>query len=146
MTDPISITADVVGITASAHSASRLLYNDIRAIKNAPKAVSDLVIDVERLIEEIELVKGIGPSEWDKLGANTADHTKTMLVSCEKTCTAFSDDLKRWVRSSEGKSEPISPMNHFKLGFYRQKEIESFRQQAQICKLSFTETISMAGL
>lgn len=146
MIDPVGIAAAVAGILTSALSASRSVYNDIQAVKKAPKAVSDLQVDVKGLIEEMELVEGIGSLEWNQLGANTANHVKAVLVSCEKTCKTFSDDLKRWTKSSEGKLEPLSRMSQFKLGFYRQKEIESFRQQVQDCKLSFTKTIVVANL
>jgi hypothetical protein len=46
MSDPLSITASVVGITVPALHGTRLLLEDLQQLKDAPKTVKRLVEDL----------------------------------------------------------------------------------------------------
>jgi hypothetical protein len=144
MGEPLGTTAAVVGIVAGALHASRLVYDDIKAIADTPEVITDLRSDIDGLNQSLELVKKIAPSEWSKLGDGAADLTKAILLSCEKTCTVFHGNLEQWTRHSQGGG--LSKRDRFQIGFYRQKEIKSVSQQLQSCKLSFTGVISLANL
>jgi hypothetical protein len=144
MGDPLGTTAAIVGIVAGTLHASRLVYDDIKAIAEAPDTIVQLRSDVDGLNQILQLVKAIKAADWEKLGTNAADRTTLILKSCEQACTVFHGDLERWTRHSTNGG--LSRRDRLQLGFYRQKEIKSFSQQLQSCKLSFTNILSSANL
>ncbi|KAF2022748.1 hypothetical protein EK21DRAFT_105632 [Setomelanomma holmii] len=67
MTDPLSITASVVGITVPALHGVRLLSEDLQQLKEAPKSVKRLSEDVQSVETSLKLLQGTRHSEGGKL-------------------------------------------------------------------------------
>lgn len=68
----MSEAAAVVGIVTTALHASKLVYNDIKAITNAPETITKLYREVEELTQKLELVGKIENDEWHTLGPTAA--------------------------------------------------------------------------
>ena len=64
MSDPLSITASVVGIIAPALHGMRLLLEDLQQLKDAPKTVERLAADVHSVDTTLTLLQGIEEKEW----------------------------------------------------------------------------------
>ncbi len=98
MTDPLSITASVVGIVVPALHGTRLLLEDLQQLKDAPKGVKRLVEDVHSVDMALELLKSIEEREWGLLGADVAKQSKTTISSSTQACDLFRADLQKWTR------------------------------------------------
>jgi len=69
MTEPLSVAASVVGITAPALHGVRLLLEDLQQLKEAPKTVKRLSQDVQSVETSLKLLQGVGErmgSTWRK--------------------------------------------------------------------------------
>jgi hypothetical protein len=63
MTDPLSITASVVGITVPALHGVRLLIEDLQQLKEAPKTIKRLLEDVQSVKTSLKLLQGVEERE-----------------------------------------------------------------------------------
>jgi hypothetical protein len=93
MTDPLSITASVVGITVPALHGVRLLMEDLQQLKEAPKTIKRLSKDVQSVETSLKLLQGVEEREWDLFGANVLEKSKTIISSCTQACSLFRTDL-----------------------------------------------------
>ncbi|KFZ16001.1 hypothetical protein V502_05288 [Pseudogymnoascus sp. VKM F-4520 (FW-2644)] len=144
MSDPLSIAASVVGITAAALHSTRLLLEDLQQLKDAPNTVKRLVEDVHSVDTALKLVQGVEDREWELLGAGLAELLKTTISSCEKASDLFRTDLQRWTRHSEdGK---LAWKDRAKVGFFKQGQIKSMSEQLSNCRLTITSAVSIANL
>ncbi|KAK6428160.1 hypothetical protein LTR95_015700 [Oleoguttula sp. CCFEE 5521] len=144
MAEGLGIAAAVVGIAGAALQVSKSLYEDLHAISNAPKTLRALEADISTLTASVEGLQSIQGPEWQKLGTQAADNTKSVLQQCQTACATFRSDLARWTRHSP--ANQLAPRDRVVLGFYRQKEIASVSQQVQNWKLSFTSIVGLAAV
>ncbi|KFY17841.1 hypothetical protein V492_00350 [Pseudogymnoascus sp. VKM F-4246] len=68
MSDPLSITASIAGITVAALHGTRLLLEDLQQLKDAPKTVKRLMEEVHSVDTALKLVQGVEDREWELLG------------------------------------------------------------------------------
>lgn len=143
MSDPLSISAGVVGLTVSALHATRLLLDDLQNIKDAPKAVKRLEDDVQSVKLALKTLEAIEEREWEVLGTNVTEQSKTTISGCTEACDLFRSKLQRWTRSSDGKP---TWQDRTKIGFFKQAQLKAISEQIQNCKLSINSTVSIATL
>lgn len=144
MSDPLSITASVVGIIVPALHCTRLLLEDLRQLKDAPKIVKRLVEDVRSVDTALELLRNVEGRDWDLLGAGIAGESKTTISSCTRACDLFRADLQRWTRHSEdGK---LAWQDRASVGFFKQGQIKAMSEQLSNCKLTINSVVSIATL
>jgi hypothetical protein len=144
MSDPLSITASVVGIIVPALHVTRLLLEDLQQLKDAPKAVKRLVEDVHSVDTALELLKGIEEREWDLLGADVAKQSKTTISSSTQACNLFRADLKKWTGHSEdGK---LAWRDRANVGFFKKDQVKAMSEQLQSCKLAISLIVAVATL
>jgi hypothetical protein len=144
MTDPLSITASVVGIIMPALHATRLLLDDLQQLKDAPKAVKRLVEDVYSVDTALELLKGIEEREWGLLGADVAKQSKTTISSSTQACNLFRADLQKWTKHSEdGK---LAWLDRANVGFFKKDQVKAMSEQLQNCKLAINLIVGVATL
>jgi hypothetical protein len=144
MTDPLSITASVVGITVPALHGVRLLMEDLQQLKEAPKTVKRLLEDVRSVETSLKLLQGVEEREWDLFGANVLEKSKTTISSCTQACSLFRTDLQRWNRHSEGGK--LAWQDRTSVGFFKQGQIKAISEQLRNCKLSINSVVSIATL
>jgi hypothetical protein len=142
MPDPLS--ASVVDITVPALHGVRLLSEDLQQLEEAPKIVKCLSEDVQSVETSLKLLQGVGEREWDLLGANVLDKSKTTISSCTQACNLFRTDLQRWTRHSEGGK--LAWQDQTSVGFFKQRQSKAISKQLQNCKLSINLVASIATL
>lgn len=144
MTDPLSITASVMGIVVPALHGTRLLLEDLQQLKDAPKAVKRLVEDVHSVDTALELLKSIEEREWGLLGADVAKQSKTTIRSSTQACNLFRADLQEWTRHSEdGK---LAWLDRANVGFFKKDQVKAMSEQLQSCKLAINLIVGVATL
>lgn len=144
MSDPLSITASVVGITVAALHGTRLLLEDLQQLKDAPKTVKRLVEEMHSVNTALTLVQDVEDREWELLGADLADLLKTTIYNCKQACDLFRTDLQRWTRHSEdGK---LAWKDRANVGFFKQGQIKAMSEQVSNCRLTLTSAVSIANL
>lgn len=144
MTDPLSITASVVGITVPALHGVRLLLEDLQQLREAPKTITRLLEDVQSVDTSLNLLRGVEEREWDLLGPSVLEESKSTISSCTQACHLFRTDLHRWTRHSEGGK--LAWQDRTSVGFFKQGQIKAMSEQLQNCKLSITSVVSIATL
>jgi hypothetical protein len=144
MADPLSITANVVGIIVPALHGTRLLLEDLQQLKDAPKTVKRLVEDVHSVDAALRLLQSVEEREWSLLGASVAEHSQTTISSCTQACDLFRADLQRWTRHSEdGK---LAWQDRASVGFFKQGQIRAMSEQLSNCKLTINSVVGIATL
>ncbi|GAD95439.1 hypothetical protein BC1G_13219 [Paecilomyces variotii No. 5] len=144
MTDPLSVSTGIIGVVIPALHGARLLLEDLRNIKDAPRTVREL----EDIITSIEValtsLQGVTNEDWDALGKTVADQVKAATHACTETCYVIREDLQRWTRhSSSGK---LSVWDRANIGVFRQSRIKSMLEQLQSCKITIISVVSIATL
>lgn len=144
MSDPLSITAGIVGIIVPALHGTRLLLDDLQQLKEVPKTVKRLLEDVHSVDIALKLLQGVEDGEWDLLGPGIAEESKTTISSCTQACDLFRTDLQRWTKhSDDGK---LVWQDRAKVGFFKQGQIKAMSEQLSNCKLTINSVVSIATL
>ena len=144
MSDPLSITASVVGIIVPALHGTRLLLEDLQQLKDAPKIVKRLVEDVHSVDTALKLLQSVEDREWDLLGSGIAEQSKTTISSCTQACDLFRTDLQRWTRHSD--DSKLAWQDRVKVGFFKQGQIKAISEQLSNCKLTINSVVNIATL
>ena len=144
MSDPLSITASVVGIIVPALHGIRLLLEDLQQLKDAPKIVKRLVEDVHSVDTALKLLQSVEDREWDLLGSGIAEQSKTTISSCTQACDLFRTDLQRWTRHSD--DSKLAWQDRVKVGFFKQGQIKAISEQLSNCKLTINSVVNIATL
>ena len=144
MSDPLSITASVVGIIVPALHGTRLLLEDLQQLKDTPKIVKRLVEDVHSVDTALKLLQSVEDREWDLLGSGIAGQSKTTISSCTQACDLFRTDLQRWTRHSD--DSKLAWQDRVKVGFFKQGQIKAISEQLSNCKLTINSVVNIATL
>ena len=144
MSDPLSITASVVGIIVPALHGTRLLLEDLHQLKDTPKIVKRLVEDVHSVDTALKLLQSVEDREWDLLGSGIAEQSKTTISSCTQACDLFRTDLQRWTRHSD--DSKLAWQDRVKVGFFKQGQIKAISEQLSNCKLTINSVVNIATL
>ena len=144
MSDPLSITASVVGIIVPALHGTRLLLEDLQQLKDTPKIVKRLVEDVHSVDTALKLLQSVEDREWDLLGSGIAEQSKTTISSCTQACDLFRTDLQRWTRHSD--DSKLAWQDRVKVGFFKQGQMKAISEQLSNCKLTINSVVNIATL
>ncbi|GAB7328900.1 hypothetical protein MBLNU13_g00765t2 [Cladosporium sp. NU13] len=113
MTDPLSVTAGVAGLVTITLQGVRLLVNDINNIREAPKSLEALQVDLTSIGSSLECLENIDELQLRLLGDHVYDH---------------------WTkRSHDGK---LSWWDKTNIGIFKEQQIEVMSRQLQNCKLT----------
>ncbi|ORY66126.1 uncharacterized protein BCR38DRAFT_429299 [Pseudomassariella vexata] len=135
MSDPLSVAASVVGITAPAVHGIRLLIDDLQQLRDAPEVVQRLKDDLWTVNTAITSLQAVEDREWKPLGASIAENSKTTISTCLRSCDLFRADLQRWTRHSrDGKLTG------------RIERMKAMSEQLQSCKMTISSVVSIAKL
>jgi hypothetical protein len=146
MTEPVLPTAAaIVGLVVPALHITRLLRDDVKRIKDAPREIRDLGVDVDSHADCLELLQSVQQQEWDKLGEEAADKTQKAVRSCKDACTVFYTRLKEWTKHSDPDGK-LSRRDRFQIGFFEKEQIKVLQRQLQSGKAGLSNTVAVAGL
>jgi len=143
MADGLSAAANVVGVAVAALHGTRLLLDDLKDIKDAPKVISALKEDLLSFDAALKAIKGVPDQEWALLG-NVTEQSKSTIKTCTEACESFHADLNRWTRNSDGRL--LSWQDRVNVGFFKQNRIKAISQQLQSCKNTIDLVVGQATL
>ncbi|KAJ4187543.1 hypothetical protein NW755_007036 [Fusarium falciforme] len=141
MSDPLSIAASVIGIVGPALHVLRILINDIKEIRDAPKNLKDLLGDLRLVGTTLESVKSIQEEQWEILGRPTADLAIATIEKTKGTLEEVDQDLEKY-----SQKEKISKWDRGVLGFWKKKDVEGMLAQLHTCQSSITSLTTTATL
>ncbi|KAH7139589.1 hypothetical protein B0J13DRAFT_638482 [Dactylonectria estremocensis] len=141
MSDPLSIAASVIGIVGPTLHVLRILINDIKEIRDAPKNLRDLLGDLRLVGTALESIKSIQEEQWEILGRPTADLAIATIEKTIETLKEVDQDLEKY-----SQKEKISKLDRGVLGFWKKKDLEGMSAQLHTCQASITSLTSTATL
>lgn len=144
MGDPLSVTAGVMGIVAPALHVSRVLFNDLKSIKDAPDKIKTLTDNINSLTMALTSVESIDDNEWKSLGPALIDNAKATITTSTATCERFNADVQKWTKRSKDGS--LSLLDRSMIGFFRQHHLISMSGEIQTCHTKITSVVSIATL
>lgn len=142
MADPLSITASVITVAGLAYSSTKVLYQTISEIHDAPEVFIHLKSDVKTLCETIHSLEqaldkrnaDAGLSEPQK---SNLREIKPTLTACHNACATFKSKIDKLMRHST--ESHTSVRDRLKLQF-QEKEIAAL--QARLG--SYKSTLAIA--
>jgi hypothetical protein len=144
MTDPLSAAASIIGIVVPALHATRLLFDDIQNIAEAPKAVASLEEDLRSVQLALQALKAVDSPDWEQLGQEVVDESKFTITTCTSACDQFKNDLRHWTKHSD--NGKLSWRDRANVGFFKQQRIKSLSGKLQACKMTINTTVNIATL
>lgn len=144
ISDPLTVTASVVGIVVPALQGARLLIDDLRKITDAPKVVQSLETDLASVSSSLESLQAIEAPQWQSLRSRIQDQSRAAVGTCVAACDAMRGDLQRWTRRSrDGK---LSWRDKASIGFFKERRVKAMSEQLQSCKLTLNTVVGVATL
>jgi ABC-type transport system involved in cytochrome bd biosynthesis fused ATPase/permease subunit len=148
MADPLSITASVIAVTTLAYTSSKMLYQTISGIQDAPEALAHLKTDVETLCDTIHsLQQGFEGKDADAALSESQKSNlreiKPTLEACHNACNAFKAKVDKLThRSTEGH---VSWRDRLKIQF-QEKEVTAFQARLGSYKSTLAIAVEFATL
>lgn len=147
MSDPLRITAGVVGITAVAITSIQSLMTFVRSIQQAPKSVEQINSDLGSLESAItslsKAFSGRAPVSEALRSIVTDIKLADMINNCGDSCTAFEESLARWTKHTT--PSHTSKRDRFVIAF-EDHAIGSFHSQLNACKQTLGIVINTSTL
>ena len=140
--DPLSVSASVIAVAGLAFSSSKLLYETLSSIRNAPETFRNLKTEVEVLQQTIlSFQEGLERDSKDETRQGTPEvvlnELKPALQACHNCCDKLNGKIVKLLSNS--KDGHISLRDKIKLQF-QDKEIEA----ARALFASFKSTLTIA--
>src|SRR5262249_31943612 len=100
MASGVGIAGSVVALAATAYSSGRFLYETISSIRDAPKIIGNLKVDIETLSLTIDSLEQELKEQHSNAALSEAQrlNLRTTLGACRQTCNAFKEKLDRLTR------------------------------------------------
>jgi hypothetical protein len=148
MADGLSIAASVIAVAGLAYSSSKMLYQFIADIHDAPKTFLDLNTDIEALYKTIYSLKQ-ELNDQDKATAlsdaqkSNLREIEPSLEGCRDACNEFKGKLDKLMSHSKG--DYTSIRDRVKLQF-KDKEIAAFRMRLGSYKSTLAIALEFSSL
>ena len=139
MMDPLSVSASVIAVAGLAFSSSKLLYETLCSIRDAPKKFRNLRSEVEVLQQTVLSFQGLEQDSKDgtRLGAQdlVLNDLKPALKACRECCDELNAKIIKLLSNS--KNGRVSLRDKIKLQF-QDREIEASRTLLASIKSTLT--------
>ncbi|KAF5604281.1 GATA transcription factor [Fusarium subglutinans] len=139
MSDPLSVTASVVGIVGALLHGSKRLYEFIDSLQNAPKDIAALSTDLRALYEILAHVTHI----QDRLSSHVdlCTSLKAPLENCLNIFDEFTTLLQGFTQTSRNGTIQVRVWKQMAWAF-KDKEIQLFRDTITTYKVSLDMALS----
>ncbi|KAF5554106.1 zinc finger domain-containing protein [Fusarium phyllophilum] len=139
MSDPLSVTASVVGIVGALLHGSKRLYEFIDSLQNAPKDIAALSTDLRALYEILAHVTNI----QDRLSSHLdlCASLKVPLENCLNIFDEFTTLLQGFTQTSRNGTLQVRVWKQMAWAF-KDKEIQLFRDTITTYKVSLNMALS----
>lgn len=101
MADTVSLDLGIAGVVGPALHVSRLLLNDLRDMKDAPKNIQVLSGSIDSLIRALTSVESIPDGEWASLGPSVIEDAESTISQSTATCQRFNEVIQGWTHRSQ---------------------------------------------
>lgn len=118
MTDPLSMTASIVGIAAAAGQLAMTLYRTYNDIQDAPKEAQNLRIGLKTLIDALRGIKNLSGRD------TTGRLSKDLLKGFEAAVGSCMDTLDSLHKLTQQFKQPESRLINFEKARWKLKEGE----------------------
>jgi hypothetical protein len=143
MADPLSITAGVAGLLGFALHGSKRMLEFIDGIRNAPKDIAAISVDLRALYQEIAALAAM--QEGFCRNPTMADYLREPLENCVDVFTEFTMTLNQYVVTTRDGSTKVRTWKHITWAF-KEKEIQLFRNTLLAYKSSLSIAIGAMTL
>ncbi|KAF5718825.1 white-collar 1 [Fusarium mundagurra] len=139
MSDPLSVTASVVGIVGALLHGSKRLYEFIDSLQNAPKDIAALSTDLRALYEILAHITNV----QDKLSSHLdlCGSLKAPLENCLNIFDEFTTLLQGFTQTSRDGTIQVRVWKQMVWAF-KDKEIQLFRDTITTYKVSLDMALS----
>ncbi|KAL9571976.1 hypothetical protein ACKAV7_003965 [Fusarium commune] len=139
MSDPLSVTASVVGIVGALLHGSKRLYEFIDSLQNAPKDIAALSTDLRALYEILAHITNI----QDRLSSHLdlCVSLKAPLENCLNIFDEFTTLLQGFIQTSRDGTIQVRVWKQMAWAF-KDKEIQLFRDTITTYKISLDMALS----
>jgi hypothetical protein len=146
MADPLSITAGVIAVAGHAYSSSKVLYEVISTIRDAPQVFQDLKQSIAALSQILNALKTNLNGRGTRLSESQItclQEAKPTLEGCDLACKDFRTKIEGLTAHSQDGRRSIR--DGIKLNF-QHKSIADFRIRVIDWKESLALTLDVALL
>ena len=145
MTDPLSITASVVGITTAAIGSVKFLYTTISDIKDVPNALGNIRSDLQAV--EPVLQKLLTELQNEDSQVLLTDAIKGAVENCNSACSIFKERLNHWMRhATKYKAFWAEWTDRARVGIFEQGTIYVFKARLNDCKSTLNIALSTSSV
>jgi hypothetical protein len=143
MSDPLSVTASVVGIVGALLHGSKRLYEFIDSLQNAPKDIAALSTDLRALYEILAHITNV----QNRLSSNPnlCVSLKAPLENCLHIFDDFTTLLQGFTQISRDGTVKVRVWKQMAWAF-KDKEIQLFRDTITTYKVSLDMTLNVMTL
>ncbi|KAK7576789.1 hypothetical protein V3481_015351 [Fusarium oxysporum f. sp. vasinfectum] len=139
MSDPLSVTASVVGIVGALLHGSKRLFEFIDSLRNAPKDIAALSTDLRALYEVLAHITNV----QDKLSSNPGlcVSLKAPLENCLRIFDEFTTLLQGFTQISRDGTIKVRVWKNMAWAF-KDKEVQLFRDTITTYKVSLDMAVN----
>ena len=148
MTDLLSLSANVIDVVTVAYSSSKILFETVKVIRDAPKSIKDLSTDLDALQKVLsslgaKLEPGSEGGPFSAVQILCLEHLTTPLSAFSDACSELKLKLDRNVCHSRDSrtSSRDGPKS-----LLQDKEITAFRFKLASYKLTLSNALEFASL
>lgn len=145
MTDPLSITASVVGITTAAIGSVKFLRTTIGDIKDVPTALGNIRSDLQAIEPVLQELR----TELESEGSQVLliDDIKGAVENCNSACSTFQKSLDHWMRHvTRYKAFWAEWTDRVRVGIFEQGKINVFKRRLNDCKSTLIVALSTSSV
>jgi hypothetical protein len=147
MAEAVGLTASIIAITSLAYQNSKTLYELLGGIRNAPKTLQGLNVELSAISQLLKSIKSAMEDNSDDSFSDgikkCLEEVKPALTGCGKTCDEFTEKIGKIMSHSDEKH--TSKRDRIKLQF-EEKEILAFRYRLGSYKATLNIALSLASL
>jgi hypothetical protein len=147
MTDPLSITAGVIGVVTFALQGSKILCDVIGTYQDAGSTLTDLKVDVDATSATLASIaaslQNTNDSSFSDSVRKCLQEAKPAITGCGDACRDFSNELSKIM--SHSKDKEVSKRDKMKLWF-KEKKILGFRYRLGSYKSTLNIVLTLASM
>ena len=145
MSDPLSITASVVGITTAAIGSVKFLHTTIGDIKDVPNTLGNIRSDLEAVEPFLQKLRAELESEESQV--LLIDDIKGAVENCNSACSIFKNRLDHWIRhATKHKAFWAEWTDRLRVGIFEQGTINVFKGRLNDCKSTLIVSLSTSSM
>ena len=136
MTDPLSVTASLIGISSFALSSIKELRDFINGLAEADNVVREIRSSLDNIQRPLSALEELKVQDEQTLAVAKENFEKVGVIkavdNCGNSCHEFTEKLQKWTKHSGPKK--LSFGDRFVVGVWKSESINTFKDQLQRCQ------------